>query len=205
MKRNALRTYTAALSTVGTSAGHVEGADDMEHLLLKGIHICLLRAVKLIAVKYALAAAAGRTDISAGIAADAFAKLTLEISKTLLRRHCLDPLYLCETLLILRILRLADPLIIDLMLLALADMAAAKHGIRVCAGLFSIDAVSNFNVSAASSKEAPSTFRIPRIPMDRIFSISSFPLQPTPMMYAFSRSTRCSLKQLIEAVGITRL
>ena len=53
-------------------SGHMEGADDMEHLLLKGVHICLLCAVKLIAVKYALAAAAGRADISAGIAADAF-------------------------------------------------------------------------------------------------------------------------------------
>ena len=118
-------------------ACHVESTDDMEHLLLKGIRICLLCTVELVAVKYTLAAAAGRTDISAGIAADALAQFALEISKTLLRAHRLNPLYLGETLLILRILRLADQLVIDLMLLALADMAAAQHRICVRAGLFS--------------------------------------------------------------------
>ena len=45
----------------------------MEHLFLKGIHICLLGAVELVAVKNAFAAAACRTDITAGIAADTFA------------------------------------------------------------------------------------------------------------------------------------
>ena len=109
----------------------------MEHLLLKGIHICLLCTVELVAVKYTLTAAAGRADISAGVTADALAQFALEIRKTLLRAHRLNPLYLGETLLILRILRLADQLVIDLMLLALADMAAAQHCICIGTCLFS--------------------------------------------------------------------
>ena len=87
MKRNSLRTYAAALAAVCTSSRHMEGTDDVEHLLLEGIYICLLGAVKLVAVKYTFTAAACRTGISAGIAANAFAKLALEIRKFLLRAH----------------------------------------------------------------------------------------------------------------------
>ena len=73
MKGNSLGTYTAAFSAVCAASCHVECADDMEHLLLKGIHIGLLGAVKLVAVKYTFSAAACRTYISAGITADTFA------------------------------------------------------------------------------------------------------------------------------------
>ena len=78
MKGDTLRADTAALAAVCTSSGNMESTDDVEHFLLEGIHVCFLCAVKLGAVKYAFAAAAGRTCITAGVAADAFAKLLLE-------------------------------------------------------------------------------------------------------------------------------
>ena len=96
MKRDSLRTYSAALSAVRTSSGYVEGADDMKHLLFDGIHIRFLRAVKLVAVKYALAAGACRTYISACVAADTFAQLLLEESEFFFRAHRLDFLHFCE-------------------------------------------------------------------------------------------------------------
>ena len=78
MKRDSLRTYSAALSAVRTSSGYVERADDMEHLLFEGVHVRFLCAVELVAVKYALAAGACRTYIAACIAADTFAQFLLE-------------------------------------------------------------------------------------------------------------------------------
>ena len=73
MKRNPLRADTAALTAVCTSSCHMECTDDMEHLLFERVHVCFLRTVKLIAVEYTFTAAACRTDITAGIAADTFA------------------------------------------------------------------------------------------------------------------------------------
>ena len=67
MKGNSLRADSAALTTVRTSSGYMEGTDNMEHFFLKGIHICLLGAVEFVAVKNAFAAAAGRTYITTGI------------------------------------------------------------------------------------------------------------------------------------------
>ena len=64
----------------------------LSNLLLSNTHLRQLQA--------------GR-DISAGVTADALAQFALEIRKTLLRADRLNPLYLGETLLILRILRLA--------------------------------------------------------------------------------------------------
>ena len=75
MKGNSLRADSAALATVRTSSGYMEGTDHMEHLFLKGIHICLLGAVELVAVKNAFAAAAGRTYITAGITAVSYTHL----------------------------------------------------------------------------------------------------------------------------------
>ena len=54
MKGNSLRADSAALATVRTSSGYMEGTNHMEHLFLKGIHICLLGAVEFVAVKNAL-------------------------------------------------------------------------------------------------------------------------------------------------------
>ena len=73
VKRNSLRTYSAAFAAVCTSSCHMECTDDMEHLLFERVHVCFLRTVKLIAVEYTFTAAACRTDITAGIAADTFA------------------------------------------------------------------------------------------------------------------------------------
>src|SRR5699024_7422938 len=85
LKRDAFRTYPAALAAVCTASGHMISPDNMEHLLLKGIGIGFLAAVKLIAVKHAFQAAAGRTDIPAGVAADTFGKLFLPEREPLLR------------------------------------------------------------------------------------------------------------------------
>ena len=96
MKRNALGTDSAALAAVGTPSCHMEGTDNMEHLLLKGIGIRLLIAVILAAVEDTFAAAAGRTHIAAGVAADTFGKLLLPEMKTLLRTHGLQLLHFLE-------------------------------------------------------------------------------------------------------------
>ena len=73
MKGNSLRADSTALATVRTSSCHMECTDNVEHLFFKGVHICFLCTVKLIAVEYTFTAAACRTDITAGIAADTFA------------------------------------------------------------------------------------------------------------------------------------
>src|SRR5699024_6271232 len=96
VKRDSLRTYPAALAAVRTSSCHMESADDVEHLLLEGVHIGLLGTVELVAVKYAFSAAACRTYISAGIAADTFAQLFLEECELLFRAHSLDLLHFGE-------------------------------------------------------------------------------------------------------------
>ena len=83
MKGNTLGTNTAALATVRTAASHMESADDVEHLLLEGVHICLLGTVKLVAVEDTFPTAACGTDVPAGIAADTFAEFLLEESKLL--------------------------------------------------------------------------------------------------------------------------
>ena len=46
MERDSLGTYPAALAAVRTSSGHMESADQMEHLLLKGIRVGLLGGVE---------------------------------------------------------------------------------------------------------------------------------------------------------------
>ena len=71
VERNALRAYARAFAAVGASAHHVEGTDDVEHILLKGVGSCLLCNAGVGVVKYALLAGAGRADIAAGVAADA--------------------------------------------------------------------------------------------------------------------------------------
>ena len=73
MKRDSLRTYSAAFSTICTSSCYMECTDNMKHLLFERVHICFLRTVEFVAVEYTFTAAACRTDITAGIAADTFA------------------------------------------------------------------------------------------------------------------------------------
>ena len=138
MKGNTLGTNTAALATVRTAASHMESADDVEHLLLEGVHICLLGTVKLVAVEDTFPTAACGTDVPAGIAADTFAEFLLEESKLLSRAHSLDLLDLCETVCILCILGLADFLVEDLVLFAFTGMASSQHGIFIGNALLSV-------------------------------------------------------------------
>ena len=70
---NSLGADPAAFAAVRATPGHMEGTNHMEHLLFERVHVCFLRTVKLIAVEYTFTAAACRTDITAGIAADTFA------------------------------------------------------------------------------------------------------------------------------------
>ena len=72
MKRNALRTNSAALATVSTSACNMECADYMEHLFFKAVYISFLCTVELVTVEYALSARASGAYISAGVAANTF-------------------------------------------------------------------------------------------------------------------------------------
>ena len=119
MERDSLGTYPAALAAVRTSSGHMERADQMEHLLLKGVRVGLLGGVEAVAVEHALVAAAGRAHVPAGVAADALGELALPEGKTLVRAHGLQLLHLGETVLGLhRKLRVrADQLVVHLSLI----------------------------------------------------------------------------------------
>ena len=99
MQWNSLRAYAAAFSAVRTTSGYIERADDMEHLLLEGIGVCFLCGIKTVTVKYTLIAAAGRTYITACIAADAFGQLALPEREPLLRCHALQLTNFCKTIL----------------------------------------------------------------------------------------------------------
>ena len=81
MKRDTLRTYSAALATVRTSSCHMECTDNVEHLLFERIYICFLGTVELVTVKYTFSATACRTYVSAGVATDTFAQFALEECK----------------------------------------------------------------------------------------------------------------------------
>ena len=124
---DALRTYTTAFTTVGAAACHVESTDDVEHLLFKGIHIGFLSTVELGAVKDALAAAAGGTNVPARVAADTLGKLSLEESKFLLGAHCLDAADLVKAVNSGGFFAFTDQLVVNCMLLAFAAEAAAQH------------------------------------------------------------------------------
>ena len=163
MERDALRTYSAALAAVGASARNVERADDVEHLFLEGVNVCLLSGVELCAVEYALAAGACGAYVSARVATDALGELSLEELELLRGAHSLDSLNLCESFLVAGVAGLADELVIDLVLLALANVAALEHTVVIRAGLFTVDGVdcesiaSIGHLSAADSDNALDT------------------------------------------------
>ena len=154
VERDALRTYSAALSTVGASARYVEGTDDVEHLLLEGVNVCLLCGVELGAVKYALTAGACGAYVSARVASDALGELSLEELELLGGSHCFDLLNLCESFLIAGVAGLADELVVDLVLLALANVAALKHTVVVGAGLLSVDGIDSESVASVGHLSA---------------------------------------------------
>ncbi len=180
MKRNSLRTYSAAFAAVCTSSCHMECTDDMEHFFFKGVHICFLRTVKLIAVEYTFTTAACWTYITAGITADTFAELALEECKCSSGLIASDFLYFCKTICIFCVLGLADDLIIDHMFFSFAYVTSFQHCSLCKHCLLTVDCLNLVSVSAVYVICTQDAFCIPLIPV--FFSISSFPLHPTPMM-----------------------
>ena len=138
MQRNALRAYAAALAAVCAAAGNVECTDDVEHSLLKGPRSPSVRCQNLVLSKTHLRQLhAGH--IAAGVAADAATELILEESELFFRAHGFDLLDLCKAVCVLCVAALADGLVENLVLLALADMAALQHAILIGERLFTVE------------------------------------------------------------------
>ena len=74
----------------------MERADDMEHVLLKGICNGLVFKAGIVIVKHALFARAGGTDVAAGVAADAARQLAAPERVALLGCHGFELLNLVE-------------------------------------------------------------------------------------------------------------
>ena len=72
-----MRTDTGAFTAVGASTGNVKGSNNMKHRFLKAVYGRLAFNTRIGIVKYTLFAGAGRADVAAGIAANAFGKLVL--------------------------------------------------------------------------------------------------------------------------------
>ena len=176
----------------------------MEHFFFKGIHICLLRTVKLVAVEYTFTTAAGWTCIAAGIAADTFAQLLLEKCEALFRAHLLNFLHLCKTVCILCILGFADDLVVDHVLFSFAYMAALQHCILVSDCFVTIDCgnVKFFTIigklSAGNALDSLDAHFTKLLHIQLAFTAN------TDNVGFFTVYT-VLLDQLVEAVGITRL
>ena len=87
MKRNPLRTNTAALATVCTSSCNVECTDNVEHFFFKGIHVCLLGTVKLgVSDRFCFGSTPGREVIELNddrITTEAFTNLNVGYASAL--------------------------------------------------------------------------------------------------------------------------
>ena len=176
----------------------------MKHLFFKRITVCFLGTVKFCAVKHTFSAAAGRTDVSAGIAADTFAQFFLEEFKSFLWRHCFDPFHFCKAVSIFCILGLTDDLIIDHMLFALTYMASFQHCIFIGNSFAAINCF-NFKVLAIISKLCSGDF------LDSLDShfAKLFHIQLTFAAYTnnigFFTVYPVLFNQLVKAVCVTRL
>ena len=106
----------------------MERTDNMEHIFLKRSDIGLLLAVEGRTVEDALPAGAGGADVPAGIAADALAQFAAEKGKFLLGRQRLNPCHLRKTVGVHGVGGFSQKLVVNYVLLALADMAALQHG-----------------------------------------------------------------------------
>ena len=82
-----LGTYARALAAVGAASGNMEGADDVEHILLKIRSGSLGRDTGIVVVENALLAGTYGAYVAAGIAADAAGKLAAPECKSLVGRH----------------------------------------------------------------------------------------------------------------------
>ena len=123
-----LRTDTGTFTAVGAAGRHMEGADDVEEVFFEAVGRGLVVGAEVVVIEDALLARACRTDVAAGVAADAAAELILEESELFFRAHGFDLLDLCKAVCVLCVAAFADGLVENLVLLALADMAALQHG-----------------------------------------------------------------------------
>ena len=138
MQRDVLRTYPGALAAVGAAARHMEGADDMEHLLLKGAGRRLVGGARRRVVEHALLAGAGRADVPAGVAADAARQLVLPEGKALVGGHALQLLHLVEAVGIQHLAVAAQQLVIGHVLFGLAVAAAVGQQLLLRQGDVSV-------------------------------------------------------------------
>ena len=117
-----------ALAAVGAAARYVEGADDVEEVLLKIIGARLSRDAGGGVVEHALNAAAGGARVAAGVAADAPGQLAPPELKARFGRHGLDCLDAFEAVRLFarRGFRVGEHLVAADVLL-LADFAPLQH------------------------------------------------------------------------------
>ena len=127
MQRDVLRADARALAAVGAAGGHVEGPDDVEHVLLERVGGGLVARAGVRVVEDALFAAARRADVAAGVAADAAGELSAPEAVALLRGHSLQLFDLGKAARVLLLALLAQQLVIDDQLVALADGAAVQQ------------------------------------------------------------------------------
>ena len=138
MQRDVLRADARALAAVGAAGGHVEGPDDVEHVLLERVGGGLVARAGVRVVEDALFAAARRTDVAAGVAADAAGQLAAPEAVALLGRHFFELLHLGEAARVLLLALLADELVEHDELMALADCAALQQCVLFGDRLFAV-------------------------------------------------------------------
>jgi hypothetical protein len=127
MERNVLGASAGALAAVSATAGHVEGTDDVEHLLFKAVGGRLVLHTGARIVKHASLAGASGTSIAASVATDATGKLILPEGKALIGSHSLKTSYLVKAIRLENLTLLSEEAIIGYVLFALAACALLKE------------------------------------------------------------------------------
>ena len=135
MKGNVLRTNSCTFAAVCASARNVEGTDKVEHILLEGVGSGSLSDTGVGVIEYAVFTGAGRTYISACVAADALGKLASPEVVALVGSHCFqlfNKLKACAVGIYFAVV--SDHLIENNVLLALAGLAlvAESFGLGHC-------------------------------------------------------------------------
>jgi hypothetical protein len=127
MERNVLGASAGALAAVSATAGHVEGTDDVEHLLFKAVGGRPVLHTGARIVKHASLASASGTSIAASIATDTTGKLILPEGKALIGSHSLKTSYLVKAIRLENLTLLSKEAIIGYVLFALAACALLKE------------------------------------------------------------------------------
>ena len=112
--------------------------DNMKQLLLKGVGSSLVLHPGGRVIKYALFAAASRTHVPAGIAADTFAQLSLPEMKALVRCHRFQLRHFFKAGRIRIFPLLANQFVEIRDVLTLAGSAFSQKGILLCNDLFAV-------------------------------------------------------------------